>query len=141
MREILKAHRDKPECAVCHNVLDPIGLALENYDAIGRFRASDQGQPVDTQGVMPDGTVLSGPDDLTRSISSDARFPACVAEKMYIYALGRGLELSDRIELERVVRALGGRGFSFRDLIAEIVQSNGFRYRRGEAPNLETNQQ
>lgn len=141
LREILKAHRDKPECAVCHNVLDPIGLSLENYDAIGRFRASDHGQAVDAHGVLPDGTVLNGPDDLSRSIAKDPRFPACVAEKLYIYALGRGLEPSDRTELERILKQLGGRGFSFSDLITEIVQSSGFRYRRGEAPTLEASQQ
>jgi hypothetical protein len=122
---------------VCHNVLDPIGLALENYDAIGRFRASDHGQSVDAHGTLPDGTVLNGPDDLSRSIAQDPRFPACVAEKLYVYALGRGLEPHDRQELERMVKELGGRGFSFSDLIAEIVQSNGFRYRRGEAPQVE----
>lgn len=137
LREMLKAHRDKPECAVCHNVLDPIGLALENYDAIGRFRASDHGQPVDAHGTLPDGTVLNGPDDLSRAIARDPRFPACVAEKLYVYALGRGLEPQDRQELDRILKELGGRGFSFSDLIAEVVQSNGFRYRRGEAPELE----
>jgi hypothetical protein len=140
LREILKAHRDKPECAVCHNVLDPIGLSLENYDAIGRFRASDHGTPVDAHGTLPDGTVLSGPDDLSQSIAKDARFPACVAEKLYIYALGRGLEVSDRTELERILKELGGRGFSFSDLISEVVQSSGFRYRRGAAPNLEASE-
>ena len=136
LREILKAHRDKPECAVCHNALDPIGLSLENYDAIGRFRASDHGQPVDAHGTLPDGTVLNGPDDLSRSIAKDPRFPACIAEKLYTYALGRGLESSDHIELDRMLKDLGGGGFSFADLISEVVQSSGFRYRRGEAPNL-----
>jgi hypothetical protein len=140
LREILKAHRDKPECAVCHNVLDPIGLALENYDAIGRFRANDHGQTVDAHGVLPDGTVLNGPEDLSHSIAKDPRFPACVAEKLYIYSLGRGLEASDRSELERMLKDLGGRGFSFADLIDEIVQSSSFRYRRGDAPKLETSQ-
>jgi Protein of unknown function (DUF1592)/Protein of unknown function (DUF1588)/Protein of unknown function (DUF1595)/Protein of unknown function (DUF1587)/Protein of unknown function (DUF1585)/Ca-dependent carbohydrate-binding module xylan-binding len=140
LRELLKAHRDKPECAVCHNVLDPIGLALENYDAIGRFRASDHGQPVDARGTLPDGTVLNGPDDLSRSIAKDPRFPACVAEKLYIYALGRGLEAHDRSELDRMLKDLGQSGFSLSDLISEIVQSSGFRYRRGEVPNLGANQ-
>jgi hypothetical protein len=133
----LKAHRDKPECAVCHNVLDPIGLALENYDAIGRFRVSDHGQLVDAHGTLPDGTVLNGPDQLSRTIARDPRFPACVAEKLYIYALARGLEPHDRQELDRILKELGGRGFSLSDLIAKIVQSNGFRYRRGEAAELE----
>jgi hypothetical protein len=139
LRELLKAHRDKPECAVCHNVLDPIGLALENYDAIGRFRASDHGQPVDARGTLPDGTVLNGPDDLSRSIAKDPRFPACVAEKLYIYALGRGLEAHDRSELDRMLKDLGQSGFSLSDLISEIVQSSGFRYRRGEIPILGAN--
>ena len=136
LREILKAHRDKPECAVCHDVLDPIGLSLENYDAIGRFRATDQGALVDVRGTLPDGTLLNGPDDLSRAIAADPRFPACVAEKLYVYALGRGLEPHDRNELERLVRELGGRGFSFPELISEIVRSDGFRYRRGESIKL-----
>ncbi len=134
LREILKAHRDKPECAVCHNALDPIGLALENYDAIGRFRAQDHGQPVDVRGTLPNGTVLNGPADLSQSIANDPRFPACVAEKLYVYALGRGLEPHDKQELDRMLKELGGGGFSLPDLIAQIVQSNGFRYRRGESP-------
>ncbi len=134
LREILKAHRDKPECAVCHNALDPIGLALENYDAIGRFRARDHGQLVDAHGTLPNGTVLNGPGDLSQSIANDPRFPACVAEKLYVYALGRGLEPHDKQELDRMLKELGGSGFSLPDLIAEIVQSNGFRYRRGESP-------
>ncbi len=137
LREVLKAHREKPECAVCHDALDPIGLALENYDAVGRFRAADQGAPVDVRGILPDGTVLNGPDDLARTIAHDPRFPACVAEKLYTYALGRGLEASDRTELDRLMKDLGGRGFSLPELIAEIVESSGFRYRRGEAPKLE----
>ena len=135
LREILKAHRDKPECAVCHDVLDPIGLALENYDAIGRFRAVDQGVAVDVRGTLPDGTALDGPDDLSRTIARDPRFPACVAEKLYVYAMGRGLELHDRMELERILRELDGHGFTFSELIAQIVQSNGFRYRRGGVPD------
>ena len=133
LREILKAHRAKAECAVCHDVLDPIGLSLENYDAIGRFRSNDHGQPVDAHGVMPDGTQLSGPEDLSRLIAADPRFPACVAEKLYVYALARGLEPHDRTELDRMLKDLGNKGFSLPDLISEIVQSNGFRYRRGEA--------
>jgi len=133
LREILKAHRDKPECAVCHNALDPIGLALENYDAIGRFRAHDHGQSVDAHGTLPNGTVLNGPSDLTQAIAADPRFPACVAEKLYVYALGRGLEAHDKQELSRMLKELGGSGFTLPDLIAEIVQSNGFRYRRGES--------
>ena len=137
LREILKAHRENPECAVCHDALDPIGLSLENYDAIGRFRAIDQGKPVDVHGKLPDGTVLNGPDDLARTIESDPRFPACVAEKLYTYALGRGLEPSDRTELDRVLKDLGGRGFTMPELITEIVESSAFRYRRGDAPSLE----
>lgn len=132
LREILKAHRANAECAVCHDVLDPIGLALENYDAIGRYRSTDHGEPVDSRGVMPDGTRLSGPEDLSRLIANDPRFPACVAEKLYVYALGRGLELHDRQELERMLKDLGTTGFSLPELITEVVQSNGFRYRRGE---------
>lgn len=137
LREVLKAHREKPECAVCHDALDPIGLALENYDAIGRFRAVDQGKPVDVHGTLPDGTVLNGPSDLARMVAEDPRYPACVAEKLYTYALGRGLEPSDRTELDRMLKDLGARGFSLPELISEIVGSNGFRYRRGEAPQLE----
>ena len=132
LREILKAHREKAECAVCHDVLDPIGLALENYDAIGRFHATDQGQPVDVHGTLPDGTPLNGPEDLSRAIAEDPRFPACVAEKLYVYALGRGLGPSDRRELSRMLHELGGSGFSLTELIEEIVQSSGFSYRRGE---------
>lgn len=132
LRQRLEEHRKKPECATCHDQMDPIGLALENYDAIGRWRTLDNGQPVDATTTLPSGKRVNGAADLARTIAGDRRFPRCLAQQLFVYALGRGLVPSDERVLDGIVERLHGGGFSFEQLVSAIAESASFRLRRGE---------
>ena len=132
LRELLEQHREDPACANCHAKMDPIGFALENYNAIGAFRKKDGGLEIDTTAELPDGTTLDGIADL-KEILKDRKqeFVRCLTEKMLIYALGRGLEYYDRPTVDRIVAQLEAEGYRSSVLIAEIVKSDPFRLRRG----------
>ena len=132
LRERLEQHRDDPGCANCHAKMDPIGFAMENYDAIGKYRAKDGEQDIDTAGQLPDGTAFEGISDLRQIlINRKTQFARCLTEKMLTYALGRGLEYYDRPTIERIVTALETNDYKFSVLITEIVKSDPFRLRRG----------
>jgi hypothetical protein len=132
IREVLALHRANEECAVCHDQMDPVGLALENFDGIGKWRSADNGTPIDATGVLPDGTPLDGPGTLARAVAADSRFPACVVQQLYTYALGRGAQNADVPYLTAMLDGLGAAGFSLEDAVVGIVQSEPFRMRRGE---------
>ena len=132
LRERLEQHRADPTCAACHAFMDPIGFGLEAYDGIGSIRDNDNGFPLDTTGVLPSGETFEGARELSQILGADERFPACVAEKMFIYALGRGPGASDDPYLEHLVEEWGGQGTRLRDLVALIALSEPFRMRRGE---------
>jgi hypothetical protein len=129
LRARLEAHRANPTCASCHRLMDPIGLGLENYDAIGRWRATDAGEAIDASGELPDGTRFSGPAELIAALAKDPRLPGCVAEKLFTYALGRA---PDGAQLARVQTAAGGSA-GIQALILALVESEAFRL-RGEGP-------
>ena len=133
LRERLEQHRADPACANCHAKMDPIGFALENYNAIGAFRWKDGELDIDTTAVLPDGTVLQhGIVDLKRVIlDRKQQFARCLTEKMLTYALGRGLEYYDRPTVERIVAQLETQDYRSSVLITEIVKSDPFRLRRG----------
>jgi mono/diheme cytochrome c family protein len=132
LRKRLEIHRANPSCANCHAKMDPIGFALENYDAVGAFRTKDGEFDVDASGEFADGTRFSGPEDL-KSILREKKgaFARSLAEKMLIYALGRGLEYYDRPTTERIVTELSAHDYKFSVLVTEIVRSDPFRLRRG----------
>jgi hypothetical protein len=132
LRARLEEHRKNPSCANCHAKMDPIGFALENYNAIGAFRTRDGEFDVDASGEFADGTKFSGPEGLKSIIlgRKDA-FVRCLTEKLLIYALGRGLEYYDRRAVDRIARALTENDCKFSVLVSEIVQSDPFRMRRG----------
>ena len=132
LRERLAAHRAKPECATCHDYLDPIGLGLENYDAIGAYRTLDEGQPIDASGAFPDGRSFGGAAEMAAQVKADPKTPHCVAERLLTYALGRGLEDGDEMHLDAITAAFQTNGRSLENLITAIVQSEPFRMRRGE---------
>jgi hypothetical protein len=94
LRERLAAHRADPDCAVCHDRMDNLGYGLENFDAVGRWRARDGMTPIDSHGVLPDGRTFDGPQALKRLLREDPGVPRCFAEKLLTYALGRGGEPS-----------------------------------------------
>ncbi|MCB9916552.1 MAG: DUF1592 domain-containing protein [Planctomycetes bacterium] len=130
VREELAQHRARPDCAVCHDALDPLGLVLEGFGPTGRLRREDAGEPVDTRGRLPDGRELAGPDDLRALLVADPAFVRAVVTRLYVYALGRGLERGDRPLLDEVLARLDPERPTLYDAIHAIVQSPAFRLLR-----------
>jgi len=136
VRERLEQHRRNPACAVCHSRMDPLGFALENFDAIGRWRTLSEGNtPVDTSGVFLDGSKFDGPTEFRNVLLrySD-EFVATVTEKLLTYALGRGLESSDMPAVRGIVRGAADSGYRWSSLILGIVTSTPFQMRAAQAP-------
>ncbi len=133
LRERLEAHRANPSCANCHAKMDPIGFALENYNAVGAFRTKDGAFDIDASGEFADGTKVSGAEDLKTILKSRKdEFTRCLSEKLLTYALGRGLEYYDRPTIDRINQSLATSDYKFSVLISEIVKSDPFRQRRGQ---------
>jgi hypothetical protein len=135
LRQKMESHRRNPSCASCHARMDPIGFGLENYDATGAWRTLDGKFPIDVSGTLPSGQSFRGPDGL-KGILVGKRddFARCLTRKMFTYGLGRGLEAHDTMYVDRIVAALAKDGYKFSRLIVEIVKSEPFRKRAGEAP-------
>lgn len=129
LRERLEQHRADPACANCHKLMDPLGFALENYDAVGRFRTAENGIKIDSSGELPDGTVVKDAADLRRILGSRYRedFVECLAEKMLTYALGRGLEYYDKCVVDQIAEQMSQREYRFSALISAIVNSDPFQ--------------
>lgn len=138
LKKRLEVHRDNPDCAGCHAKIDPLGFALENFDAIGTFRTMDGSAPVDAAGKLPNGTELNGAADLKRVVKGD-RFVHTVAEKMMIYALGRGLERYDKRALEGVLKRVKAGDYKFSALITAIATSEPFLKRKTEEQRVAAN--
>jgi hypothetical protein len=136
-REQMALHREDPACASCHVKMDPLGLALEQYDAIGSFRLRDAGQPIDASAELPDGTRFTGLEGL-QSILLERRdqFTRALGEQLLVYALGRGLEPADRPQLRAIASATAADDYRLHTMIRAIVGSLPFNYRtvpqRGE---------
>ena len=114
--------------------MDQLGFGIENFDAIGRWRETDSGQPLDTRGELPGGQTFMGPLELAAVLrSKQCEFGECLAEKMLTYGLGRGLEFYDRCATAKILTSLKEHDFKFSVLIIAIVKSEPFRMRRGEA--------
>lgn len=129
----LERHRSDPACSGCHQLFDPIGLGLERYDAIGRYRETyGNSDAIASAGVMPDGAPFGGPEELGALLGEDPRFSACVASKLYTYALGREIEPLDAAGLETLQTKWAARGLTLKNLMKEIVIADAFRFRRGE---------
>lgn len=132
LRERMEVHRRNPACANCHAKMDPIGFALEHFNAVGGWRTKDGAFDIDATGEFTDGTKFVGPAELkTFIMSQKEQFVRCLVEKMLIYAIGRGLEYYDRPTVEKIVAALPNEEYRFSALVAHIVQSDAFRKRRG----------
>jgi len=134
MRQQLALHRAKPECAVCHDRLDPLGLGLENYDRRGAFRAADEGGSIDGAGTLPDGRAFRGAREMTALLAADGALTRSLARHLMTWALGRTLSIPERISLERSVAALDASTLTIADLLRAIVLSESFRTRRVEKP-------
>jgi len=129
MREALVKHRINPTCSSCHQIFEPMGLALENFDAVGSWRTLDEGQPIDASGVLPDGTKVAGVVDLRKRLRDaySDQFVEVVAEKLLTYAVGRGTEYQDMPMIRAISRDAAKNGYHFSALVMSIVKSDMFR--------------
>ena len=134
VRERLELHRRNPVCASCHAQMDPLGFALENFDAVGRWRTTGAGgDPIDPTAVLPDGTTISGPAELARVfVAQPERFASTVVEKLLTYATGRGVEHYDAPTVRAIVRDAAARDYRWSALISGVVTSAPFRMRMSE---------
>lgn len=134
MRELMVQHRENPKCNSCHSRMDPIGLALENFDLVGRWRDDDMGRPIDASGKLPTGESFQNALDLQEILieNHSEQFYRVIVEKLMVYALGRGIEYYDLPTIDRIARRLAAEGGKFSTLIKEIVYSNSFLMRRGD---------
>ena len=135
VRDRLERHRANPACAGCHAPMDPLGFALENFDAIGTWRAtSEAGLPIDSSATMPSGVAFEGPAGLRRVLLSRGEdFAAAVTEKLLAYALGRGLEYTDRPSVRRILRDAAADDYRWSSIALGIVKSTPFQWRRSRS--------
>jgi hypothetical protein len=139
LREQLAEHRASPVCAGCHRVMDPVGFALENFDAVGAWRTHEAGGPIDASGQLADGTVINGVVQLREAIvRRPDLFVTTLTEKMLTYALGRGVEARDMPAVRSIVREAAGRDYRLSAIVLGVVRSVPFRMRMkpgtGEPP-------
>jgi hypothetical protein len=124
----MERHRADPVCAACHSVIDPPGLALENFDPIGRWRETDSGQPVDPTTTLPGGIAVSGPSGLRDALLGRPEiFVSTFVEKLMVYALGRRLQPEDMPTVRRIVRETAKEDYRFGAIVLAIVRSTQFR--------------
>jgi hypothetical protein len=137
LRERLELHRANPTCYACHGVMDPLGFALENFDTIGQYRTMDpdNGGLLDTAGVLPDGTKISGPDDLRRAlVARPDQFVQTLTEQLLAYALGRHVDYRDMPLVREIVRNAAHDNYRFASIVSQVVASDAFRLREAAAP-------
>jgi len=132
IRGQMEQHRSDPVCASCHVRMDPLGFALENYDGVGKWRASDAGAVIDPSGKLPDGTQFTGPAGLRQALLTGHRdeYLQTVTEKLLMYALGRGLEYYDKPAIRAIVSEAARDNYRLSSLITAIVTSTPFQMRR-----------
>jgi hypothetical protein len=136
VRERMEEHRKSPACASCHKLMDPLGFSLENFDAIGQWRArSEDGAPIDASGVLLDGSKVDGPTTLRAALMSrPAVFVTTLTEKLMTYALGRGVDYNDMPSIRAIVARAAADHYRFSDLVSGIVKSPEFRMKIKTAP-------
>ncbi|HEY1900172.1 MAG TPA: DUF1592 domain-containing protein [Steroidobacteraceae bacterium] len=135
VRERVMQHSVQPNCHACHGVMDPLGFALENFNTLGQYRAEDPQThtALDTSGVLPDGTKISGPDDLRRAlVGQSALFVQTLTEELMSYAVGRPIDYRDMPVVRGIVRQAARDNYRFSSIVLQIVNSDAFR--RREAP-------
>jgi hypothetical protein len=137
LRERLEQHRENPTCFACHGVMDPLGLALENFNAVGQYRKVDPDTltPIDSAGLLPDGTPIAGPNDLRQElVARPERFVQAFTENLFTYALGRSLDYRDMPTVRDIVRRSAADDYRFESLVLGIVSSDAFRKREAPSP-------
>jgi hypothetical protein len=134
VRERLLQHAANPCAAACHTLTDPIGLAFENFDGVGRYRTTDAGFPVDSSGKLKDGTTFRDAKELVGIIANDPRYPRCFTSKVFAYAIGRVPEDSDACMIDELSSGFSRQGNHVVDLLTSVATSDAFTMRRGEGP-------
>ena len=133
LRQQLEQHRQSPICASCHARMDPLGFSLENYDAVGAWRAQDGKFPIDPSGTLPDGKSFKNAEELIGILQAEKlAFTEALTEKLLIYALGRGIERADRPAVKTITTKVAAQQYRFSNLVLEIVKSLPFQKRRGD---------
>jgi hypothetical protein len=130
-------HRASPTCSACHAVMDPLGFALENFDATGMWRDKDRyaGTAIDSAGVLPDGTPLAGPDDLRKALlRRPEQFVETFVEGLMTYATGRTHEYYDNPAIRQIVRDTAAKDYRFSSIVQAVVKSDQFKMRRVPQP-------
>jgi mono/diheme cytochrome c family protein len=136
LRARLEQHREKPTCFACHGVMDPLGFALENFNAVGQYRVNDPDTqtPIEAAGQLPDGTAINGPDDLRKALVDrpDRQFVQALTENLLTYALGRSLDHHDMPTVRRIVRDAAADNYRFKSIVLGVISSDAFRKREAE---------
>ncbi len=133
VREQMEMHRAAPACASCHRVMDPLGFALENFDATGQWRDEDGGNLIDASGVTPDGFALHGPADLRKYlVANPEQFVATTTEKLLTYALGRGVEYYDAPTIRQIIHNAEPNDYAWSSIVLGVINSTPFRMRRSD---------
>jgi hypothetical protein len=134
LRAQMEVHQSRPFCSGCHKIMDPVGFALENFDAIGRWRTEENGEPVDSTASLVDGTLVEGATGLRSALMNySGRFVLTVSEKLLTYALGRGLEYYDMPTVRAIANAAGENNNRFSEIVLGIVSSDAFQMRTTES--------
>jgi cytochrome c551/c552 len=140
VRERMEEHRSNATCAGCHKIMDPIGLALENFDGVGQWRTVDSGFPIDASGQLVDGTPLNGPASLRKALLDRSEaFVGAMTEKLLMYGVGRETRYYDMPVVRSVMRDAAHDRYRFSELVLGIVRSAPFQMRVKEAPEIEVN--
>jgi hypothetical protein len=132
LRDLMAQHRDKPSCFACHGILDPLGFALENFDAVGVWRARDRiaGATIDASGVLPDGTHVASVDDLRKALANHPdQFVQTFVEKLMTYATGRTVTWRDMALVRSIVRDCARDNYRFSAIVMRIIDSDAFQVR------------
>jgi len=133
MREAMTIHRANPACAGCHARMDPIGFAMENFDADGKYRDQDNGNPIDPSGVLPDGRKFEGVAGLKRELLRNPdQFMSAAAENLMMYALGRNVQYFDEPSIRQIVRAARSKNYTFQSMVEEVVRTPTFQMREAD---------
>ncbi len=129
IRQLMEKHRNNPTCYECHRKIDPLGLAMENYDHIGRWRERYAKRlPIDASAALFDGTALAGPEGIKQILKQHPeKFNKCMTEKLMVYALGRRLSFTDRDDIQRIAESILNENLGLRDLIHQVVMSEAFQ--------------
>jgi Protein of unknown function (DUF1592)/Protein of unknown function (DUF1588)/Protein of unknown function (DUF1585)/Protein of unknown function (DUF1587)/Protein of unknown function (DUF1595) len=134
MRKRMEQHRENPACASCHRLMDPLGFALENFDAVGMWRTMQGSNPIDASGELPDGTKFQGPAELRQILlNKREQFVGTVSEKLLTYALGRGVEYYDMPAVRKIVRDAAPNEYKWSSIVLGIVRSAPFQMRKRQS--------